>query len=115
MANNIAFQPMGKTYKITANNAGPQIIQFGADYPVNQYLLVSHEAAAGQPSYVRLSATSANATAPTSNTGGYGIPIPPLTTIVFTGPQCSATANVFFSAITESGSAEIYITPGEGL
>jgi hypothetical protein len=34
---------------------------------------------------------------------------------VFTGPQCSANTSVYFSAISESGTPEIYVTPGEGL
>ena len=35
MANNIAFQPMGKTFKLTAN-ANVQTIQVTADSPVTQ-------------------------------------------------------------------------------
>lgn len=115
MANNIAFQPMGKTYQVTAGVTA-NTITIRADSPVNQYLVISHEKTngTGNPVYVRISATAANAALP-SATGGYGIPIPPGAHIVFTGPQCSANTSVYFSAISETDSPEIYVTPGEGL
>lgn len=116
MANNIAFQPMGKTYQVVASNAAANTITISADSPVNQYLVISHEKTngSGNPVYVRISATAANAAIPSAN-GAYGIPIPPGAHIVFTGPQCSSNTSVYFSAISESDSPEIYITPGEGL
>lgn len=116
MANNIAFQPMGKTYQVTASNAAANTITVNANSWVNQYLIVSHEktGGTGHPVYVRISATPANAAVP-SATGEYGIPIPPGSMFVFTGPQCSSNNSVYFSAISETGTPEIYITPGEGL
>ncbi|MGI9136138.1 MAG: hypothetical protein ACR2JS_03640 [Candidatus Nanopelagicales bacterium] len=115
MANNIAFQPMGKTYQVTANTTA-NTITITADSPVNQYLVVSHEKTngTGSPVYVRISATSANAALPNAN-GAYGIPIPPGAMFVFSGPQCGSGKSVYFSAISETDSPEIYITPGEGL
>jgi hypothetical protein len=115
MANNIAFQPMGKTYQVTANVTA-NTVTVTADSPVNQYLVISHEKTngTGNPVYVRISATSANAAVPTAN-GSYGIPIPPGHMFVFTGPQCSANTSVYFSAISETGTPEVYVTPGEGL
>ena len=115
MANNIPFQPMGKTYQVTAG-ATANTITITADSPVNQYLVVSHEKTngTGHPVYVRISATSANAALPGAN-AAYGIPIPPGAMFVFTGPQCSSSKTVYFSAIAEDDAPEIYITPGEGL
>lgn len=115
MANNIAFQPMGKTYQVTANVTA-NTITITADSPVNQYLVVSHEKTngTGHPVYVRISATNLNA-AVANVTGAYGIPIPPGAMFVFTGPQCSANTSVYFSAISEVDEPEIYVTPGEGL
>ena len=115
MANNIAFQPMGKTYQVTAGTTA-NTVTVTADSPVNQYLVVSHEKTngTGHPVYVRISATSANAALPSAN-AAYGIPIPPGHMFVFTGPQCSNTTAVYFSAIAETDSPEVYITPGEGL
>ena len=116
MANNIAFQPMGKTYQVTASNTAANTITITADSPVNQYLVVNHEKTngTGHPVYVRISATNDNAAVHTSN-GSYGIPIPPGHMFVFTGPQCGSGRNVYFSAIAETDSPEVYITPGEGL
>ena len=116
MANNIPFQPMGKTYQVVASNAAANTITITADSPVNQYLVVNHEKTngTGNPVYVRISASSANAAVPNGN-GSYGIPIPPGTMFVFSGPQCGAGRNVYFSAIAETDSPEIYVTPGEGL
>ena len=116
MANNIAFQPMGKTYQVTAANAAANTITITADSPVNQYLVISHEKTngTGHPVYVRINATAANAALPTAN-GAYGIPIPPGAHMVFTGPQCGPNVSVYFSVIAETDSPEIYVTPGEGL
>jgi len=115
MANNIPFQPMGKTYQVIAG-ANANTITITSDSPVNQYLVVSHEKTngTGHPVYVRISATNSNAALPTAN-GSYGIPIPPGHMFVFTGPQCSTSKTVYFSVISENDSPEIYITPGEGL
>ena len=115
MANNTAFQPMGKTYQVTGNVTA-NTITITADSPVNQYLVVSHEKTngTGVPIYVRISASNVNAALPTS-AGGYGIPIAPGSHMVFSGPQVSPNTSVYFSAITESGTAEVYVTPGEGL
>ena len=92
MANNIAFQPMGKTYQVTASNVAANTITVTANTPSNQYLVISHEktGGTGHPVYIRISATSANAAVPDGN-GQYGIPIPPGTVVVFTGPQCVET------------------------
>ena len=116
MANNIAFQPMGKTYQVVASNTAANTITITADSPVNQYLVVSHEKTngTGHPVYVRISATSANAAVPGAN-AAYGIPIPPGAMFVFTGPQCSSGKSVYFSVISENDAPEIYVTPGEGL
>lgn len=115
MANNIPFQPMGKTYQVTANVTA-NTITVTADSPVNQYLVVSHEKTngTGHPVYVRISATNADAELPGAN-AAYSVPIPPGHMFVFTGPQTGPGKTVYFSAIAETGTPEIYVTPGEGL
>ena len=118
MANNIAFQPMGKTIKliagVTANTA-----PITADSPSNQYLIVNHEKTngTGHPVYVTINATSTNAVLPTGsgNNAAYSIPIPPGYMFVLSGPQCSITKTVYVSVISENDAPELYITPGEGL
>jgi hypothetical protein len=117
MANNLAFQPMGKTYKANATTSVQQF-QMTSDSPVNQYMIVSHEPAggAGLPVYVRISTTStANVALPTNGSPQYCTIIPPDTVMVVTGPQVSPTSNVYVTFIAESGTPECYITPGEGM
>lgn len=118
MANNIAFQPMGKTYQI-ATTAANTVVQVAvtADSPSNQYLVVSHEKTngTGHPIYVRISSSSTDNAALPTNTGAYSIAIPPGQMRVFTGPQCSNTKTVYVTAIAETDSPEVYVTPGEGL
>ena len=113
MANNIPFQPMGKTVQITTNAATPTNKTITAVSPVQQYMLVNH---ASQPVYVWISSSDSpvNVAVPNATTAQYAIVIPPTSIKVITGPQCSGTANVQASAISESGTPDIYITPGEG-
>ena len=117
MANNLAFQPMGKTYKANATTSVQQF-QMTSDSPVNQYMIVSHEptGGAGLPVYVRISTTStANVALPGNGSPQYCTIIPPDTVMVVTGPQVSPTSNVYVTFIAESGTPECYITPGEGM
>jgi hypothetical protein len=109
-----AFQPMGKTFVLVGNSTN-QTVTVSADSPVSQYLFVSHEVAStGQPVYVRISPTSGNAAAvPNAASGNYGIPIRPGSDIVLTGPN--STGNVYISFLTATGTANVYVTPGEGL
>lgn len=114
MANNIAFQAMGKTYKIEAPSANTAVtIAVNADSPSNQYYLSNHQAA-GKSCYVRISTSNVAAVIPTAD-GQYSMLVPPSTRLVFTGPQCSTTKTVYVSMIGEDNNAEIYVTPGEGL
>ena len=50
-----------------------------------------------------------------NSNAAYGIPVPPGTMFVFSGPQCSNSTPVYVSVIAENDSPELYITPGEGL
>lgn len=115
MANNIAFQPMGKTIKLiageTVNNA-----TMTADSPSNQYCLVNHSS---QPAYVWISpsASPVNVALPTgyNSNAAYAMIVDKNTRVVITGPQCSNNKSVQVSVIAESDSPELYVTPGEGL
>ena len=114
MANNIAFQPMGKTYKIEAPTANTAVtIAITADSPSNQYYFSNHQAA-GKGCYVRVSTSNVAAALPTAS-GQYSMLVPPSTRVVFTGPQCKSSTSVYVSLIGEDNNAEIYVTPGEGL
>ena len=107
---------MGKTYMLSANTA-VQSVTVSADSPVNQYLFINHEKeSTGVPVYVRLStATGSNVAIANATTAQYGIPIPPASQVILTGPQCSGTANCFITFISPSGTPAVYVTPGEGL
>lgn len=118
MANNIPFQPMGKTYKLAASTSTVQVLTINADSPVNQYLFVNHENPTGQPVYVRISDTAnTNVAIPGSGTANaaYGIPVRPSSYLILTGPQTSNTKNAYVTILSETGTPEIYVTPGEGM
>jgi phosphohistidine phosphatase SixA len=117
MANNIAFQPMGKTYKLNAATTVQQLTLY-SDSPVQQYMLVSHEptGGAGLPVYVRISnSATANVALPGNGSPSYSVIVPPDTVMVVTGPQSTNTAPVYVSFVSETGTPEVYVTPGEGL
>jgi len=116
MAINGAFQPLGKTYKMGATTTS-QSITVNADSFAGQYKFVNHENAnTGLPVYVRISTQSGlTIVTPTAGTPQYAIPIPQDTALTLTGPQCSPTTPVYIYFISESGTPECYVTPGEGL
>jgi hypothetical protein len=117
MANNIAFQAMGKTVKANATVTVQQK-QMAVDSPCSQYMLVSHEptGAGGIPVYVRISnSATGNVALPTNTSAEYAYVVPPDSVMVVTGPTATTSANVFLTFVTESGSGEIYVTPGEGM
>jgi hypothetical protein len=116
MANNIAFQPMGKTVKIIAGTAAVNNANVVADSPSNQYCLVNHTS---QPAYVWISPgdNPVNVALPTgsNSNSAYAMIVDKNARIVITGPQCSSSKPVQVSVIAETDSPEVYITPGEGL
>ena len=116
MANNIAFQPMGKTYKLNSSTSIQQITLY-ADSPSNQYMLVNHENANnGLPVYVRISNSStANVALPANGSPQYAVIVPQDSVVIVTGPQVTNTAPVYVSFVAESGAPEAYIVAGEGL
>lgn len=116
MAINGAFMPCGKTAKIVCSAAAANNITMTSDSPCQQYMLANHTS---QPVYLWLSANTApvTVTLPTGSgaNAGYAVVIPPNSFKVITGPQISSTAVVQASAIAETGTPDIYITPGEGV
>ena len=113
MANNIAFQPMGKTYRVLAPTANTAVIvTVVADSPVQQYHVANPSTT--DTVFVRISGTSSNAVVPT-NAGAYGVAIPPMADRVLTQYQSAPSANVYVSVIGTEANALIYVTPGEGL
>ena len=114
MANNIAFQAMGKTYKISCPTANTAVtIAITSDSPVQQYAVACHTDAT-KPIYFRISTSNVAAVIPDA-TGQYSQLVPPSSRVIVTGPQVSNTTTVYVSAISENNNGEMYITPGEGL
>jgi hypothetical protein len=111
MANNIAFQPMGKTFKVTANTAAVSA-NVSSDSPVAQYQIVN--ASTTDVAYVRITPSGGNAAIPSAN-AEYGIAVLPASMMIITGPQCRSGANVVVSAISAANTPAIFVTPGEGL
>lgn len=117
MANNIAFQAKGKTYKANATTTS-QRINVLADGPCNQLLVASHEPtnATGQPVYFRIGDANVTVAAPTNGTAQYCFVAVPGQYKVYTVPQqFTATDGLWIAFITETSTAECYFTPGEGL
>jgi hypothetical protein len=116
MANNIAFQAMGKTYQAAAN-ATSQRVNILSDVPCNQLLVQSHESSTtGKPIYFRIGDANVTVTAPVAGTPQYAMVAVPGQNLIITVPkQFTPTDGLYVAYITESGNAECYLTPGEGL
>ena len=116
MANNIPFQPMGKTTKVAvtgAANTQSNVFTITADSPCQQYFLSNADVNAGV--YVWISSTNAfNVTLPDVSPS-YVIALPPYSYKVITGPQVSQTTNVYARVIGDAANASVYVIPGEGL
>jgi len=116
MANNIPFQPMGKTYAIAANAAN-QTVSINADSPCNQ-LHVFNDATAAIAGFVRFSSASGNnASVSAAGTPAYGFPVHGQQERIFTIPQTYSAGNatLYVSVILAQGTGTVYFTPGEGL
>jgi hypothetical protein len=112
VANNIAFLATGKTYLLTVTTTSANVAVY-ADTPANQFALYNdgnHEI------FVKTGASSGTtAVIPTSGTGEYGFVVPPNSRIVITNGQANGTNPVYFAAIVDTGTHNLYITPGEGM
>ena len=106
-----AFQPMGKTVKVTANTS-PVSANVSADSPVAQYHVLNSSGT--DIAYVRITPSGGNAAVPGAN-AEYGMAVLPASSVVITGPQCRSGSNVVVSAISAANTPSIFVTPGEGL
>jgi hypothetical protein len=114
MANNIPFQPMGKTTFInlpTINTANT--VAINADSPCCQVRV--HNGTANDV-YLAFSQNSTVAVVPVAGTPNYGTVLKGNTISIFTCPQVATgttTPTLTLSAIS-SGVGNVYVTPGEG-
>jgi hypothetical protein len=116
MANNIAFQPMGKTVKVVATgsaNTESALFTITATSPVNQYYLSNDSV--NSFAYVWISATNTFNVALPDVTPSYVVAVPPYAYLTITGPQVSQSANVYAKVIGDAANSAVYVTPGEGL
>lgn len=113
MANNIPFQPMGKSTRINVTTTANTVAVL-SDSPANQVRIHNGTAA---DVFIRFGTASTDAVViPTASTPAYGFILHNNQTNIFTVPtQASTTATLYVSAIVASGTATIYVTPGEGL
>ena len=108
------FLQNGNTTKITAAVTAPSGVNILPTFvavlpPYNQYRVVNPSTSLVFIGVAPTAAQAATAAAAVTTTG-QGIPIVPGAVEVFSFPP-----EWFFSATTASGTADIYITPGEGL
>jgi hypothetical protein len=115
VANNIAFQQMGPTVRITASTANTQgnIVEITATSPVNQYFVSNPDLNNGV--FVAYGETEEVAAVIPNGEPANVIYIPAYAYKVFTGPQCSPTKTVYARIISEANNAVIFVAPGEGL
>jgi len=116
MANNIAFQPMGNCVRVQvtgAANTQSNVFTITATSPVNQYFISNADA--NYAVYVWISPTNNFNVALPDGAPVNVIALPPYAYKVFTGPQCSPTANVYARVIGDGANASVYVQPGEGL
>jgi len=113
MANNIPFQPMGKTTRINVTTSA-NTVAILSDSPANQVRI--HNGTAAEI-FIRLGTSATDdAVIPTAGTPAYGVLMHNNQTTIFTTPkQAANTAVLYVSAIINTGSGIIYVTPGEGL
>jgi hypothetical protein len=121
MANNIAFQAQGKTYKANTTTTS-QTIAVYADSPCNQLLVANHDpsGSGGFPTYFNVSANaSVTCVAPGNGSAQYSLVSVPGQNKVFTIPgQFTPGTPMYIAFITDSGATgavQCYFTPGEGL
>jgi hypothetical protein len=103
MANNIAFQEMGKTVRINVStNANTVAIE--ADSPCNQLRIHN--------------GTAAEVFIPVAGTPNYGMVLHNNATVIVTAPRIATVEGgytFYVSGIVASSTAILYVTPGEGL
>jgi len=113
MANNIPFQAQGKTTRINVTTTA-NTVSILSDSPCNQVRI--HNGSAAEV-FIRLGvASTEDVVIPTAGTPAYGTILHNNQTVIFTAPrQATNTASLYVSAIVASGTATVYVTPGEGL
>lgn len=116
MANNIAFQPLGKTYVVAGNGTIGVTVAVLADSPSNQFDFYNNS---NNIAYIAIG-SSANVTTagvPAVGSPSYGWPLPGGQRVIRSGLQSGQFTNVTVSVASIGGNtiATVFITPGEGI
>jgi hypothetical protein len=105
-----AFTKLGNTVVFTANTSAPTPVQaLSSTLGGNQYRIINNGTVIVFLGYGTTSA-EANSNAVVVSSTGPSMPILPGTDEIL-----SFVPNAYFTGITSSGTAAIYITPGDGL
>lgn len=105
-----AFQKTGNTVTFTANTSAPTPVQCASTtLGGNQYRVINTGTVTVFMGYGATASDATNNTALVTSTGP-SFPILPNTDEILT-----FVPNAYFTGITSSGAAVIYITPGDGL
>lgn len=110
-----AFTSLGKTVKLVAANVAPTPVQVpSTTLGGNQYRVINLSSnTACFLAYAQTAAlANTNCVIPTGD-GANSQPV--LTLLPQTDEILSFVPNAYFTAITSSGTADLYITPGDGL
>ena len=108
-----AFTPLGNTATFTAATVAPtpvQVAPYSLIAGTNQYRIINPGTVTV---FLGIGTSSANATANAvviSSTAQPSLPLLPGTDEILT-----LAPNAYFTGITASGTAQIYITPGDGM
>ena len=117
MANNIAFQPMGKTVfiSLTANVANTVVVT--ADSPCSQLLIHNGTANDAFMSFSPTSTTAVSAVIPVAGTPSYGMVLKASAVNIRTVPgiATSNTVTTLNVSVISASAGNVYVTPGEGL
>ena len=113
----MAFQKMGNTVAFTASTTAPTAVQaVSSTLGGNQYRIINAGTVTAFLGFDRVAAT-AKTNAAVVSTSGAAIPLVPgaVEVLSFSDSTQLSAPEIYFSAATASGTATIYITPGEGI
>jgi len=110
-----AFTPLGKTVKLVAASTAPSPVQVpSTSLGGNQYRVIN--LSSNTACFLAFAQASADATANCVIPTGVGAnSTAVLTLLPQTDEILSFVPNAYFTAITVSGTADLYICPGDGL
>lgn len=105
------FNVNGNTILVPADTVAPAGVQADGQPNANQFRIFNGGTVTAFLGIgVNAAAATAAAVIPVAGTPAAGIPIPAGIVEVISAPP-----DAYFSAITASGTASVYVTPGEGL